>query len=121
MTNTLPLPKAAPTERARPAPGREKTDFFPYVLMAPGLLLVAFVTLYPLFFAIDYSLAKTQVFKQLEYVGLANYGRLFSDPRFQTNFINSMVFVLASVALTWIFGLSLALFLRRQTWGTAVL
>lgn len=121
MTNVMTLPKAAPAKRAVQAPRREKTDYFPYLLMAPGLLLVAFVTLYPLFFAIDYSLAKTQVFQQLEYVGLANYGKLFSDPRFQKNFINSMVFVLASVALTWVFGLMLALFLRRQTWGTAVL
>jgi len=89
--------------------------------MVPGLVLVAFVTLYPLLFAVDYSISRTRMFKQLGYVGLSNYGRLLSDPRFQTNFLNSMIFVLASVALTWVFGLALALFLRRQSWGNAAL
>ena len=89
--------------------------------MAPGLLLVLFVTLYPIIFAINYSVMRTQVFKQLAFVGLANYLRLFADPRFQTNLLNSLFFVLVGVALTWTFGLALALFLRRQTWGNAIL
>lgn len=89
--------------------------------MAPGLLLVLFVTLYPMLFTIDYSVMRTQVFRQLGYVGLANFQRLFADPRFRMDVVNSIVFVLSSVALTWIFGLALALFLRRQTWGNTVL
>ncbi|HWU40341.1 MAG TPA: sugar ABC transporter permease [Candidatus Acidoferrum sp.] len=96
-------------------------DFFPYLLMLPGLLLVMFVTLYPIVFAVDYSLTRTQVFKQLAFVGLANYTRLFADPRFQTNLWDSLFFVLIGVALTWTFGLALALLLRRQTWGNAIL
>jgi ABC-type sugar transport system permease subunit len=96
-------------------------DAFPYLLMAPGLLLVLFVTLYPMIFTVDYSLMKTQVFRQIAYVGLANFDRLFADRRFQIDLANSMVFVLSSVALTWVFGLVLALFLRRQSWGNGVL
>ena len=89
--------------------------------MLPGLLLVMFVTLYPIVFAVNYSLMRTQVFKQLAFVGLANYARLFADPRFQTNLVNSLFFVLVGVALTWTFGLALALLLRRQSWGNAIL
>lgn len=100
---------------------RHRFDWFPYLLMAPGLLLVLFVTVYPMVFAIDYSLMRTEVFKQLAFVGLENYQRLLADPRFLTNLFNSTVFVGGGVALTWIFGLSLALFLRDQTWGNAVL
>ncbi len=100
---------------------RSRFDAFPYLLMAPGLLLVLFVTLYPMIFTIDYSVMKTQVFRQLSYVGLANFQRLFADRRFQADVVNSLVFVLSSVALTWVFGLALALFLRRQSWGNAVL
>ena len=103
----------------RPPSGR--FDLFPYLLMLPGLLLVLFVTLYPIIFAVNYSLMRTQVFKQLAFVGLANYTRLFADPRFQINLWNSLFFVLIGVALTWTFGLALALLLRRQTWGNAVL
>lgn len=103
----------------RPRGGR--FDLFPYLLMLPGLLLVLFVTLYPIVFAVNYSLMRTQVFKRLAFVGLANYTRLFADPRFQTNLRNSLFFVLVGVALTWTFGLALALLLRRQTWGNAIL
>jgi ABC-type sugar transport system permease subunit len=98
-----------------------RVDLFPYLLMLPGLLLVLFVTLYPMIFALDYSVMKTQVFKQLAFVGIANYERLIADPRFHTNLFNSIVFVAGSVALTWCFGIALALFLRKQTWGNAVL
>ena len=102
-------------------PRKRRIDWFPYLLMAPGLVLVLLVTVYPMVFTVDYSVMRTQVFRQLGYVGLANFRRLFNDPRFHTDLINSMVFVLASVALTWVFGLALALFLRRQSWGNAVL
>lgn len=100
---------------------RRRIDWFPYLLMAPGLLLVLFVTLYPMIFAIDYSLMKTKVFKQLAFVGFANYQRLIADPRFLENLLNSVIFVGVGVALAWVFGLALALFLRRQTWGNAIL
>jgi multiple sugar transport system permease protein len=108
-------------ERKTEPDHREKIDLFPYLLMAPGVILVGFVTLYPLVFAIDYSFAKTEVFKQIGSAGLSNYLRVFADPRFRINFFNSLVFVLGGVALTWIFGLALALFLRRQAWGNAIL
>src|ERR1700730_2104339 len=102
-------------------PTREKVDLFPYALMAPGLILVLFVTLYPILFAVDYSLMKTQVFKQLSFVGLSNYIRLLSSARFQENLLNSFLFVGGSVVLTWVLGLALALFLRQQSWGNTVL
>lgn len=105
----------------RDRPRGRRFDLFPYLLMLPGLLLVLFVTLYPILFAVNYSLMRTQVFKQLAFVGLRNYQRLFADPRFQTNLWNSLFFVLVGVALTWTFGLALALLLRRQTSENAVL
>ena len=37
--------------RATPARYRRRIDWFPYLLMAPGLLLVLFVTVYPMVFA----------------------------------------------------------------------
>ena len=102
-------------------PRGRRVDLFPYLLMAPGLLLVLFVTLYPIVFAVNYSVMRTQVFKQLAFVGVDNYVRLLTDPRFHTNLLNSLFFVLIGVGLTWTFGLGLALFLRRQTWANTVL
>ena len=93
-------------------PRGHRVDLFPYLLMAPGLLLVLFVTLYPIVFAVNYSVMRTQVFKQLAFVGVDNYVRLLTDPRFHTNLLNSLFFVLIGVGLTWTFGLGLALFPR---------
>lgn len=114
----LPVDRAAAATRARK---RARVDLFPYLLMAPGLLLVLFVTLYPIVFTIDFSLWRARAFRQVAFVGLANYERLLTDPRFLTDLFNSFVFVLGGVALTMLFGLSLALFLRRQSWGSALL
>ena len=44
----------------KPARSRRGIDWFPYLLMAPGLLLVLFVTVYPMVFAIDYSRPETE-------------------------------------------------------------
>jgi multiple sugar transport system permease protein len=119
---TLSSSETATARAAKPMlPAREKVDLFPYALMAPGLVLVLFVTLYPILFAVDYSLMKTQVFKQLSFVGLSNYIRLLSSARFQENMLNSFLFVGGSVVLTWVLGLALALFLRQQSWGNTAL
>lgn len=121
MRPTTLSPSADPRAAPGDLPRGPRVDLFPYLLMLPGLLLVLFVTLYPMIFAIDYSVMRTQVFKQLAFVGFANYERLITDSRFLTNLFNSLFFVAVSVALTWTFGLALALFLRQQTWGNAVL
>lgn len=115
------MPSATSPGVAGAVTSRRRVDWFPYLLMAPGLALVLFVTLYPMLFAIDYSVMRTEVFKQLSFVGLENYRRLVADPRFLTNLFNSVFFVGVGVALTWVFGLALALLLRRQTFGNAIL
>ncbi|KRE07994.1 hypothetical protein ASE63_21925 [Bosea sp. Root381] len=107
--------------RARRSPHRAKIDLFPYALMAPGLLLVLFATLYPVIFVVQYSLFSTNVYEMVRFVGAANYVFLFQDERFLENLWNTAVFVIVGVALCWTFGLTLALALRRQSWGTAVL
>lgn len=100
---------------------RKRFDAFPYLLMTPGLLLVLFVTVYPLFFVLNYSFMETRAFTQIAFAGFDNYIRLFSDPRFLTNLYNSFFFVLVGVLVTWVLGLMLALMLRRQSWGSAAL
>jgi multiple sugar transport system permease protein len=91
-----------------------KNKLFPYYFMLPALILVVFITVYPVFFAVEYSLYKTQIFTKLQFVGLKNYIDLFTDPRFHRNVLNSFVFVFGGVALALIFGVGLALLLREK-------
>lgn len=100
---------------------RKRIDLFPYLLMAPGLTLVLFATLYPVVFVVQYSLFSTRVYEMIAFVGLENYALLLTDPRFLENAYNTAFFVFGGVALCWTLGLATALALRRQSWGSAVL
>lgn len=91
-----------------------KRDWFPYYFMLPAIILVTFVAIYPIIFAVQYSVYKTQIFTKLEFVGLKNYAQLFTDPRFHQNLLNSFIFVFGGIALTLIFGFGLALLLREK-------
>lgn len=61
---------------------KSKIDFFPYLLILPTIGIITLIFLYPMVVAIDYSLCATQVVTKLNFVGLANYQRMFTDPKF---------------------------------------
>lgn len=92
----------------------KRKDWFPYCFMLPALALVVFITIYPIIFAVQYSMYKTQIFTKLKFVGFRNYIQLFTDPRFHQNLLNSIIFVFGGIVLTLIFGFGLALLLRRK-------
>jgi multiple sugar transport system permease protein len=92
----------------------KKRDWFPYYLMLPALILVIFITIYPIIFAVEYSMYKTQIFNKLQFLGFKNYVQLLTDPRFHQNVLNSIAFVFVGIALTLIFGFGLAMLLRGK-------
>ena len=83
--------------------------------MLPALLLVLFATIYPLIFSVDYSLYRTSIFKKLDFVGLNNYIKLFTDERFQINVTNSLIFTFVGIAITYLLGLIVTLLLRKAS------
>lgn len=87
----------------------------PYLWMSPALALVLFSTVYPLFFALDYSLWKTQVFSKIEFVGLKNYVNLLKDKQFLGDVYNSLVFTFVGVLITTVFGFILSVLLRHKS------
>lgn len=90
--------------------------WFPVLLVAPALLLVAGLVAYPLAWAFVWSLSRVSVF-QLDggtFVGLGNYRALAADPRFGHVLVNTAAFVLASVVGQVGLGLGLAVALDRS-------
>jgi multiple sugar transport system permease protein len=85
------------------------------VLLAPALLVLAVVTVYPVVNVIVLSLQRrVPIFGIAEWIGLAHYAFLMRDPGFWNAARVTLVFVLVSVALELALGLVFALALARQ-------
>lgn len=89
-----------------------------YLFLAPTILGILIFTAGPVIFSLVLSLFRWNVFSPPEWIGVANYQRMFADSRALTGFWNSFVFVVFAVSFQVILGLLLAMILqtRMTTW-----
>ena len=89
-----------------------------YLFLAPTILGILIFTAGPVIFSLLLSLFRWNVFSPPEWIGLANYQRMFTDSRALTGFWNSFVFVVFAVSFQVVLGLLLAMVLqtRMATW-----
>ncbi len=90
------------------------------LFVAPFLSLYLLILVFPLFKGVWLSLRRVDLFGGGEFVGLANYGRLFADPVFLQSLVNTFILTLMVVPLLTILALALALALNRATRGAAI-
>ena len=90
---------------------------FPYFLLAPAVIYLLGITLYPGIYAIYRSLM-TGKFK-LEYVGLQNYRELVVDSAFWTSLSNTLVLGVVTLFLEFVIALTLAAMVYRDRWVKA--
>ena len=95
----------------------------PWLLLAPGLLTLAVLLIFPLFRVFDLSLQEYGLRNLLKgttnYVGFANYSAILSDPHLWTTVLpNTVGFAAVCVVLTMLVGVAVALFLNTLslTW-----
>ncbi|MRH41164.1 ABC transporter permease subunit [Aquibacillus halophilus] len=81
-----------------------KRNITGYLFIAPQLFFFIVFLVYPIFEGIRLSLFKIS-YQETTFVGLDNYKALFSDPVFVKSTINTVIFVVAIVALTVIFAI----------------
>lgn len=97
---------------------RERLDMgngvFPYFLVAPTLIIIALVAVYPIidsiylsFFANPLSPAGSAA------VGLANYATVLGDPAFKSSVGVTFIFSIVSVALETVLGFGVALLMNK--------
>ena len=86
-----------------------------YGLIAPTLILLLVVNIYPLLYSVYVSMTNYKLtgVKNLRFVGLKNYIDLFSNPDFLSSLRNTFVYVVCAVASEMVYGLALALLLYR--------
>ncbi|MBK8012915.1 MAG: sugar ABC transporter permease [Deltaproteobacteria bacterium] len=82
--------------------------------VAPALILLSGVTVYPLLHVVWLSLRRRLLIFDIDrFVGLSNYRRLLGDDRFLSALANTAYFCGVSVALELVLGVSVALVLNR--------
>lgn len=91
---------------------REAATGFLFILPAfVGFLLFV---LGPVIAAVVLSLTRYDLIVPPTFVGLANYERMFADPRLLTTYRNTVIYVIAAVVLMNVLGLGLAVLLNRH-------
>ena len=89
--------------------------WFPYLLVAPAVLYLMLITLYPGIFAILQSFHAVK-FGPWNFVGLANYERLIGDYQFWGALWNTFVIGSISLTLQCVIALTLAFYAYRDPW-----
>jgi multiple sugar transport system permease protein len=123
------------TTANRPAPGRRggligwltedtltgmarRKALMAYLFLAPTLIGILVFTAGPVLVSFGLSFYQWNVFRPAEFIGTANYARLFGDTRVYAGFFNTVRFVLMAVTLQIVLALILALAVRQRmaTW-----
>jgi len=102
-----------PVEEAAPERGRAfGRHYLPFAY--PALAITAAVIVFPWLFTIYMSLHDWKIGQQREYVGLANFAKLATDPRFLESIGHTLYFTVLAVVLPVIFGTIAALIFNER-------
>lgn len=114
---STPTARREPTARRdQAAPRRRRPWAAPYVLLVPAVAVLLAGLGYPLFWQVVTSLQKFGLAQQFgqppEFVGLANYTRIFTDDRLWTVVGRSLAFCLVNAFATVAIGVLFALLMK---------
>jgi multiple sugar transport system permease protein len=96
-----------------------KRNFEPYVLLLPAIVLIVLFFGYPLMEGVRLSFVHYVLFEpdNIHFAGLENFKNLIRDPNLPRILWNSLIWVVLTVALQFVFGFILALALNRPFKG----
>jgi ABC-type sugar transport system permease subunit len=96
-----------------------------YLLVLPAAIFILATVLYPIVYTVNLSLYDVDIKNFLAgnapFIGLENYQQTLADPAFQRAFMVSLTYTAASLLLTFIGGLGLALLFNRTFLGANTL
>jgi multiple sugar transport system permease protein len=90
-----------------------------YLFLLPAILLFGFLAWFPILNSVLMSFQNIKLGGESTWVGLDNYGRMFSDPLFLQTWGNSLQFVILSVLMGFFVPIFVAIFvneIRRHQW-----
>lgn len=87
----------------------------PYVYLVPSLFFLAIFTYFPVLYSLYLSFFKRNIFNpKPTFAGLYNYVSVFEEPLFGVVVKNTLVYTLASIPITMLLALFLAVFLNEE-------
>ena len=90
-----------------------------YILISPYLLHVLVFVLFPVGFSVFLSFHEWNIIGPMNYVGTANYEKLFLDQYFIKSLRNTLVFLMIHIPLQISVALGLAVILNEKIWFRA--
>lgn len=109
------MAQAAPRTRApRAAPGARGDRLAAAVMLAPNVLGFSLFLGVPIVASLVLSLFDADGFGSYDFVGLANYGRMLSDPLFGQSLLVTCLYVLGMVPGVFVASLGLALLMNSR-------
>ncbi|HTI13462.1 MAG TPA: sugar ABC transporter permease [Dictyobacter sp.] len=93
---------------------RRRVDTLPYLFLAPSLVLIALIELYPFITGLIYSFKNGSLLSNGQFIGLQNYINVLTDPEFLHALYFSAIFAVFSVIGSYLLGLGLALLLIKD-------
>lgn len=91
-----------------------------YLFISPWIVGFLIFTLGPLIASILLSFTKWDIFSAPEFVGVANYTKLFADPLFNKSLYNTFYYAIFSIPLGMAGGLFLAILLNQKVKGLPI-
>jgi pectin-derived oligosaccharide transport system permease protein len=110
----------APAPRAIGGPVRSGSGRAAYLFLIPWVLGVLLITAVPMIASLYLSFTDYRLGGTPEWVGLANYSRMLTDPAFASSAAVTATYVFVSVPLQLAFALLVAVVLNRGVRGLAV-
>ena len=95
-------------------------SYTPYLFMLLWMIGLLAFTVIPLFSSLYFSFTDYSLLGNTNWIGLGNYKRLTSDPRYLTSVSVTLRYVLWGVPLSLVFALLIALLLNRKIHRIAV-
>lgn len=113
QTASVPTPKQSLRERLDLGNG-----VFPYFLVAPTIIIIAAVAVYPIIDSIRLSLLTNPLVPTGNtFAGLNSYIQAIGDPEFQGSISTTFIFSIVSVAAETVIGFALALLMNQTFRG----
>jgi multiple sugar transport system permease protein len=121
VSDRVRAPTAARREQATSLDLRARADRSKRFFLLPAVIWVVAFTIFPLLYALYTSLFSFRFGVRNEFVGLANFARLFSDRNLLADLRVTLIFVANTLVFEMVLGIGLALLLNREIRGRGLL
>lgn len=102
-------------------PQARRSDQTKFWFLGPAVVWILVFTIFPLLYALYTSFFSFRFGKINQFVGLTNFGRLFTDANLHNGLRVTLTFVIVTVTIQMLLGFGLALLLNREMRGKNIL